>query len=250
MKQDVEKLIQILEDEKSNLKIEKNKLKENLLQLKIKRTDTARKTIDEIISSLTIRQIINYFPNFKIPFASNWFGLFRKVNFDTLKIHLGTYLDNNPDIGKKIYEWKDVLSLDNQITNILNLISDNSKKQTEIDNKIKALEKFNSNVSTSSCSVINPKVRDKFEKSLKLQIENKQETQQDNSGIDLLTMWFWLNILSSDSEIYEHNSIIPENLEVAPQVIESNYENIEVVPQVTINDELVIHENLGSQNFS
>lgn len=151
--------------------------------------------------------------------VSAWLGLSKKLDpnltVDMLRIQLGTYLDNehmanalewSPD------EWKDVVRSDDLIRDLQEkLLPLNAERRADVDARIAALEKL----SSADMSKMKPDVREQIEQAVAAQVSKpgsrmcyaksgvvsyptRQQVNSD-SGPDLLTMWLWYELLTSNS---------------------------------------------------
>lgn len=220
MKENLNALLETLRAEQSVLEKERSELANQCSEFKYSRKGTAREALKRLIPDLsarTFKRIRQEVPGFKIPTVSSWFGLSKKIDpnltVDMLRIQLGTYLDNRrvtiewgPD------EWRDVVRNDDLVRGLQEkLMPLNAERRVDVDARIEALEKL----SSADMSKMKPEVRERMEQSIAAQVAKpgsrlrytkssnvnyptRQQVDSD-SGPDLLTMWLWYELLTSNS---------------------------------------------------
>ena len=222
MENDLRFLISTLKNNKRHLEEEKAALVRRSNELSRNRTAAAVISIAQLLPDLkmsTVRALLIQVPHFSVPTVFLLFGIGRKVapevKLSTLRIQLGTYLDNTQGAVPKIWE-ENVLVLDRAIQELQSKhMIENGKHITELNKRITALEKL----LQVDLTKMDPQIRTGLAAAVSAQIKTTRQphnisgrtepipttypsSAQINSsrGPSLLEMWFWWQILTPDSE--------------------------------------------------
>lgn len=224
MQKDLQFLLGRLQAEKASLEQQKSLLESQLRTLNRSRQNEARRYVNEVmlpdLKSGTIQQLRAVFPGFPVPMVSAWFGLSEKVDpnisLDSLRMQLRAYLDNLENAPSHFKEK--IASIEASIRELQEiLIRDNAEHLLDITERIEALTKFGK----TATDKLNPELRERMEKALKTQAKKtvkhglpfqhgrilaKEPRYPDahqydsDDGMGLLELWFWYQLLSSDSQ--------------------------------------------------
>ncbi|MDP1689643.1 MAG: hypothetical protein Q8L52_00315 [bacterium] len=226
MKDNLKVLLQSLRTERETLEKQQTGLMHQHDIMLDRHRSEARQCVRQLLPDLgsgTIDSLRRDVPDFEVPTISAWFGFSKKldpnVSLDTLRMQLGTYLDNSSDAPRAWVEK--VGRLDRAIRGSQeNLIPENSAHLADVNAKIAALEKF----SAVDHSKMNPKMRQQMEQAMAAQakanrrgtsnqpmrqatrmapIYPTQSQASSDSGPSLLEMWLWYQLLTPHSE-YSH----------------------------------------------
>lgn len=227
MKEDLQVLLQLLCAEQQTLERQKGDLMHQLDTAVDSRRSTARRCIRNLLPNLesdTISSLRRTVPDLEIPMVSAWFGFSKKldpnVTIDTLRMQLGTYLDNSPNASR---EWVDSVGrLDQTIRDLQeNSIPENAAGLDEMNAKIEAIKKL----SVIDPSKMSPEIHKKLEQTIasarktggrSVPFRSVQKTAgvasyptrsqiNSDSGPGLLEMWLWYQLLTPNSE-YSHET--------------------------------------------
>jgi hypothetical protein len=226
MKENLQILLQSLRAEQQTLERQRSDLSNQLDAAIDSRRLAARQCIRSILPNLmpdTISSLRKAVPGFEIPMVSTWLGFIKKldpnVTIDTLRIQLGTYLDNVPGASR---EWEHTVGRHDQVIRSLQekSIPENTVALNEVSTKIEALKKF----SAIDPNKMSPETRKKIEQAIASarktggrnvsfmsmqknpRVAPSYPTQSQissNSGPSLLEMWLWYQLLTPHSE-YSH----------------------------------------------
>lgn len=284
MRKDLDFLLEALRAERTILEGEKDDLAEQGRTLNTSRNTAARRCLRDLLPSLddeTIDGLRSQAPGFEIPMTKGFMGLGKKldpsVSLDALRIQLGAYLDNTEDEVPEAWR-EEVRSLDEAIRNLQdNLVLANEERLSEIDSRIKAIEKL----LRVDVAKMKPEVRTKLTQAIASQAKAARQSPRPfrsvrstgssgpvhfptqhiylDSGMSPLEMWFWYELLTPDSECRCEVDRVDDQVggfgnedDVTPGDPENNSD----VPigdepaTVSSDSSMADHEALGSQAYS
>ncbi len=273
MENDLRFLISTLKNNKRHLEEEKAALVRRSNELSRDRTAAAVISIAQLLPDLkmsTVKALLVQVPHFSVPTVSLLFGIGRKVapevKLSTLRIQLGTYLDNTQGTVPKIWA-ENVLVLDAAIRELqAEHMIENGKHITELNRRIAALEnllradiaKMDVGIQTRLAAAVGAQIKTTWQmhnisgRTEPIPTTYPSPAQINSSrGPSVLEMWLWWQILSPDTEYMREVARLESPITDFDSRSTNNMEGGHSDTTSTTDEaQLDVQAELGSQSFS